>query len=89
MDIKVGDHVKIEKAIDKFPIDKIGSIGKVVIMDENYKKELIFGIEFEFKNYLFHNAHYNGKDEQCYYFHMTAYQKLKRKRSRRAMCYTN
>lgn len=70
IDINIGDKVKINKTIDRFPYDMIGSIGTVVCMknNENFFDSRIYGVEFNFENENFHDVFGYGKDKHCYYF---------------------
>ena len=68
VEIYVGDRVIVSRAVDNFPADKVGSVGKVIHTAENSREELIIGVEFTFKHDTFHDAHGIGKDKHCYYF---------------------
>lgn len=64
----IGSSVRIIKGIDDFPSHKLGSIGRIVSVGHNSNNEVLCGVEFDFNDDTFHDAHGHGKDKYCFYF---------------------
>ena len=67
-ELPVGSNVKVISGIDDFPADKIGSVGRIVAVRYNDNDDVLYGVEFDFNDAVFHDAHGYGKDKYCFYF---------------------